>query len=71
MQELLLDVSNMGEPFLTLIISAILIFFAAKGKDRIFYILCAFSNLSRLAMVFLFTFFACDSAKAQLAKTDL
>ena len=34
-------------------------------------ILATFNNLYRLAMVFLFTFFAYDSAKAQLAKTDL
>ena len=34
-------------------------------------ILATFSNIYRLAMVFLFTFFAYDSAKAQLKKTDL
>ena len=31
----------------------------------------AINNMSRLTMVFLFTFFAYDSAKAQLKKTDL
>ena len=31
----------------------------------------AINNMSRLAMVFLFTFFAYDSAKAQLKKTNL
>jgi hypothetical protein len=31
----------------------------------------AINNVSRLAMVFLFTFFAYDSAKAQLSKANL
>lgn len=39
MQELLLNVSNIGEPFLMIIISSLLLFFAVKGKDRVFYIL--------------------------------
>ena len=34
-------------------------------------ILATFNNVYRIAMVFLFTFFAYDSAKAQLKKTDL
>jgi hypothetical protein len=34
-------------------------------------ILASIHNLSRMAMIFLFTFFAYDSAKAQLQKTDL
>jgi hypothetical protein len=34
-------------------------------------ILASLHNLSRMAMVFLFTFFAYDSAKAQLKKTNL
>ena len=34
-------------------------------------LLATFNNLYRLSMVFLFTFFAYDSAKAQLKKTDL
>ena len=34
-------------------------------------ILATFSNIYRLAMVFMFTFFAYDSAKAQLKKTNL
>ena len=33
--------------------------------------LAVFNNLYRLVMVFMFTFFAYDSAKAQLKKTDL
>ena len=34
-------------------------------------VLVIFNNVYRIAMVFLFTFFAYDSAKAQLKKTDL
>ena len=34
-------------------------------------ILATFNNIYRLAMVFMFTFFAYDSAKAQLKKTNL
>ena len=34
-------------------------------------LLVTFNNLSRIVMLFLFTFFAYDSAKAQLKKTDL
>lgn len=49
----------------------VLSFISASAFGYSFVILGAFSNLSRLAMVFLFTFFAYDSAKAQLAKTDL
>jgi hypothetical protein len=33
-------------------------------------ILVIFNNLYRIAMVFLFTFFAYDSAKKQLSKVD-
>jgi hypothetical protein len=33
-------------------------------------IVASLHNLSRVTMVFLFTFFAYDSAKAQLKKTD-
>ena len=39
------------------------------GRNEV--ILAALHNVSRVAMVFLFTFFAYDSAKAQLKKTDL
>ena len=35
------------------------------------YALVGFSNLNQIIMVFIFTFFAYDSAKAQLAKTNL
>ena len=41
---------------------------AQGGKDAW---LATFNNLYRLTMVFMFTFFAYDSAKAQLKKTDL
>jgi hypothetical protein len=34
-------------------------------------ILASLHNLSRIIMIFLFTFFAYDSAKAQLKQTDL
>ena len=34
-------------------------------------LLSSFHNLYRLAMVFMFTFFAYDGAKAQLKKTNL
>ena len=39
------------------------------GRNEV--ILAALHNVSRVALVFLFTFFAYDSAKAQLKKTDL
>jgi hypothetical protein len=39
------------------------------GRTEVF--LASLHNLSRITMVFLFTFFAYDSAKAQLKKTDL
>ena len=35
------------------------------------YALVGFANLNQIVMVFMFTFFAYDSAKAQLAKTNL
>ena len=35
------------------------------------FLLATFHDLYRLAMIFMFTFFAYDSAKAQLKKTDL
>lgn len=34
------SVSNYGEPLITAVISIMLLIFAFKGKDRIFYILC-------------------------------
>ena len=43
----------------------------AFSYGRPFVMLASLHELSRLAMVFLFTFFAYDSAKAQLKKTDL
>jgi hypothetical protein len=42
--------------------------FWVLGRD--FAILVSLNDLSRMTMVFLFTFFAYDSAKAQLKKTD-
>lgn len=47
-----------------------LIYVFSAGVDPM-YVLAAFNALYRLAMVFLFTFFAYDSAKAQLKKTKL
>ena len=41
----------------------------ALGRTEV--ILASLHNLSRMTMVFLFTFFAYDAAKAQLKKTDL
>ena len=38
---------------------------------KIMTLLDTFNSLYRLTMVFLFTFFAYDSAKAQLKKADL
>lgn len=32
--------ANYGEPLVTVVLSILLIFFALKGKDRVFYILC-------------------------------
>ena len=52
-----------------------LIFAPSDGAEIILLkkqnVLIIFNNLYRIAMVFLFTFFAYDSAKAQLKKTDL
>jgi hypothetical protein len=39
------------------------------GRTEVF--LASLHNLSRITMIFLFTFFAYDSAKAQLKKTNL
>ena len=39
-KEAMFDLSNAGEPFITALCSLLLIFFAMKGKDRIFYIIC-------------------------------
>ena len=52
-----------------------LIFAPSDGAEIILLkkqnVLIIFNNLYRIAMVFLFTFFAYDSAKMQLKKTDL
>ena len=47
-----------------------LIYVFSAGVDTM-YVLASFNALYRLTMVFMFTFFAYDSAKAQLQKTDL
>ena len=39
-KESMFNLSNAGEPFITAIFSLLLICFALKGKDRVFYILC-------------------------------
>ena len=44
---------------------------ATQGLYPMDILVQAINNLSRLTMVFLFTFFAYDSAKAQLKKTNL
>ena len=44
---------------------------AIQGLYPMDILIQAINNMSRLAMVFLFTFFAYDSEKAQLKKTDL
>ena len=44
---------------------------AIQGLYPMDILIQAINNMSRLAMVFLFTFFAYDSAKAQLKKTNL
>ena len=44
---------------------------AVQGQRPMDIILQAANNVSRLTMVFLFTFFAYDSAKHQLSKTNL
>ena len=61
--------------FSILISAAGLIFAPSDGAEIILLkkqnTLIIFNNLYRIAMVFLFTFFAYDSAKAQLKKTNL
>jgi hypothetical protein len=47
-----------------------LVYVFSAGVD-IVYVLATFNALYRLTMVFMFTFFAYDSAKHQLKKTDL
>ena len=39
-KEAMLELTNAGEPVITAIFSLLLIIFAGKGKDRVFYILC-------------------------------
>jgi hypothetical protein len=53
-----------------LLIAAVILGFSRAGvtMNMLIYVV---NTLSRIAMIFLFTFFAYDSAKAQLKKTDL
>ena len=50
------------------IITPLIYVFSGNGDSM--YVLIAFNALYRIAMVFLFTFFAYDSAKKQLSKVD-
>ena len=56
---------------LTILASIIVNIVVVINNKDIPVLLSSFHNLYRLAMVFMFTFFAYDSAKAQLKKTDL
>jgi hypothetical protein len=55
---------------LMLLAYAVLAFIGFLQEDAI-YLLAVFNILSMATMVFLFTFFAYDSAKAQLKKANL
>ena len=55
---------------LTFAASACIDIVASFSAEKNFVILSALNSLSNIIMVFLFTFFAYDSAKAQLKKTD-
>ena len=39
-KEAMFGLSNAGEPFITALFATMLVIFALKGKDRVFYILC-------------------------------
>ena len=56
---------------LTFAASACIDIVASFSAEKNFVILSALNSLSNIIMIFLFTFFAYDSAKAQLKKTDL
>jgi hypothetical protein len=57
----------------TLLLLVATIAFSIYGAVTVYsdFLLDTFHNLYRVAMVFMFTFFAYDSAKAQLKKTNL
>ena len=55
---------------LTIIASIIVNVIVVINSKNMIVLLSSFHNLYRLAMVFLFTFFAYDSAKKQLSKVD-
>ena len=56
---------------LTFAASACIDIVASFSAEKNFVILSALNSLSNIIMIFLFTFFAYDSAKAQLEKTNL
>ena len=55
---------------LTIIASIIVNVIVVINSKNMIVLLSSFHNLYRLAMIFLFTFFAYDSAKKQLNKVD-
>ena len=55
---------------LTIIASIIVNVIVVINSKNMIVLLSSFHNLYRLAMIFLFTFFAYDSAKKQLSKVD-
>ena len=56
---------------LSIFISIIITVIHVIENGGMYLVLDIFNNIYRVAMVFMFTFFAYDSAKAQLKKTDL
>ena len=56
---------------LSIFISIIITVIHVIENGEMYLVLDIFNNIYRLAMIFMFTFFAYDSAKAQLKKTDL
>ena len=56
---------------LSIFISIIITVIHVIENGEMYLVLDIFNNIYRVAMVFMFTFFAYDSAKAQLKKTDL
>ena len=56
---------------LSIFISIIITVIHVIENGEMYLVLDIFNNIYRLAMIFMFTFFAYDSAKHQLKKTDL
>ena len=56
---------------LSIFISIIITVIHVIENGEMYLVLDIFNNIYRLAMIFMFTFFAYDSAKAQLKKTNL